>query len=187
MDSKTCQKCNNLYEKKPTMSKKKWSKSKYCSSACQISSCIAVKGRHPWNYGLTGYKMPPASEERKRKISKAQRGRKYPHRCGAAHFGWKGGTSLKQRPVWTSEYQDWRSSVFERDNFTCVICEKKGGYLNADHIQSWAQYPELRYEVNNGRTLCVACHYFETFSKPMPKGSKWGRGNNSKMVGFGRI
>lgn len=52
----------------------------------------------------------------------------------------------------------WRKAVFERDNYTCQICHKKGGQLQADHIQPYCAFPELRTDINNGRTLCVNCH-----------------------------
>ena len=60
-------------------------------------------------------------------------------------------------------YKAWRKLVFERDNYTCVLCEAKNGngkfiYLHADHIKPFALHPELRFEVSNGRTLCVTCH-----------------------------
>lgn len=53
---------------------------------------------------------------------------------------------------------DWRKSVFERDNYTCQFCGIRGTYLEADHIKPWAYFPELRYELSNGRTLCKPCH-----------------------------
>jgi len=56
------------------------------------------------------------------------------------------------------EYKVWRKAVFERDNYTCVNCGKRGVELNADHIKQFAYYPELRFELSNGRTLCVPCH-----------------------------
>lgn len=55
------------------------------------------------------------------------------------------------------EYRLWRESVFERDNWKCVICYM-GGKICADHVKAYSQYPDLRYEISNGRTLCLACH-----------------------------
>lgn len=59
----------------------------------------------------------------------------------------------------TIEYKKWRKAVFQRDNYTCLICGEVGGELNAHHIKSFKKYPELRLEVNNGITLCISCHY----------------------------
>ncbi|GAH13905.1 unnamed protein product, partial [marine sediment metagenome] len=56
------------------------------------------------------------------------------------------------------EYVNWRRLVFQRDNFTCIVCEKVGGRLNAHHLKSWKNYPKLRYKINNGITLCKECH-----------------------------
>jgi 5-methylcytosine-specific restriction endonuclease McrA len=52
----------------------------------------------------------------------------------------------------------WRVAVFERDDYTCQMCGQRGGILNADHIKPFALHPKLRFDVNNGRTLCVPCH-----------------------------
>ena len=56
------------------------------------------------------------------------------------------------------EYKRWRLQVFDRDNYTCVFCCKRGVKLNAHHIKSYAHYPELRYDLSNGITLCEPCH-----------------------------
>lgn len=62
----------------------------------------------------------------------------------------------------TSEYSEWRLSVFFRDNFTCVKCKAKRSNnikLVAHHKNSFTSCEELRYEVSNGATLCEDCHY----------------------------
>lgn len=74
------------------------------------------------------------------------------------------------------EYRLWRESVFERDNYTCVLCGAHNGngkavVLQADHIKSFALYPELRVAIDNGRTLCLECHR-ATPNYGRPKGDK---------------
>jgi hypothetical protein len=72
---------------------------------------------------------------------------------------WNGGTCSERHAAMSrKEYKLWRTAVFERDNYTCIWCGKRGGNLQADHIKPWALYPELRYAIDNGRTLCVECH-----------------------------
>lgn len=58
----------------------------------------------------------------------------------------------------SSRYRNWRKKVFERDNFTCQHCGQRGGELNAHHVKPFAKYKKLRFEVDNGLTLCVSCH-----------------------------
>ena len=58
----------------------------------------------------------------------------------------------------TKEYKNWRENVFKRDNYTCKKCGKRGVEIQAHHVKPWALYPALRYEVNNGITLCNECH-----------------------------
>jgi rubrerythrin len=106
------------------------------------------------------------SEETKEKISLSLRG-KMPKNLislwetnrGKNHPNWKGGiTEERDRLKHSVEYKLWRKSVFERDNYTCRFCGQIGGKLNADHIKPWCDYPELRFAIDNERTLCEDCH-----------------------------
>lgn len=58
----------------------------------------------------------------------------------------------------SSEYAQWRKKVFERDGYTCQMCGVKGGVLNAHHIKKYSEFPNLRYDLDNGVTLCKGCH-----------------------------
>ena len=59
---------------------------------------------------------------------------------------------------YSPEAEMWRKAVFDRDDYTCQTCGIRGTYLEADHIKPFAYFPELRFELSNGRTLCRSCH-----------------------------
>ena len=54
-------------------------------------------------------------------------------------------------------YSEWREEVFKKDNFICRQCGTNKR-LQAHHIYMWAKYPELRFNIENGITLCKDCH-----------------------------
>lgn len=88
--------------------------------------------------------------ETRKKLSELRKGEK--------HHNWKGGVTPINETIRKSfEYKLWRKAVFERDNYQCIWCGK-GGDIHADHIKPFAYYPELRFAIDNGRTLCVECH-----------------------------
>lgn len=94
------------------------------------------------------------SEETKQKMRVP-----HPWNQGEKHRSWKGGiTPINEKIRKTREYMEWRHAVFVRDNYTCQECQKHGGNLHADHIKPFFLYPELRFDINNGRTLCIPCH-----------------------------
>lgn len=56
------------------------------------------------------------------------------------------------------DFKVWREAVFSRDNWTCQECNERGGELHPHHIKPFSTHPELRFDVNNGQTLCRKCH-----------------------------
>lgn len=126
-----------------------------------------------WNKGLKGMqiawnkgiKANPESIEKMRlkKIGVPSKRKGLPNlnQRGEKHWNWKGGITDQNRIIRNSaEYRNWRRQVFERDRFSCVECgyrSCKRKDIRADHIKPFCKYPELRFEVTNGRTLCIPC------------------------------
>ena len=95
------------------------------------------------------------TEEHKRNLSLSKKG-KY---CGDKNPNWKGGVSKDYHNIRTSsETKSWRTSVFERDNYTCQKYGTIGHSLVAHHINNFSNFPELRFDVNNGITLSRKAH-----------------------------
>lgn len=87
-------------------------------------------------------------------------------KMGVNNPSWRGGVTVGRiKLINTIEYKDWRRAVFERDNYTCVECFKRGSVLNADHIVPWWQNKTLRFKVSNGQTLCESCHKKKTIKE----------------------
>ena len=134
-----------------------------------------LKGKRPnvipWNKGKKGYRVH--SDEFKEKMRKHipwnknkkgiqiawNKGLKG-YNAGEKSSAWKGGiTPMNIRLRHSLEYRIWRESVFARDNYMCIWCgDDRGGNLNAHHIKPFADYPELRFAIDNGRTPCRECH-----------------------------
>ncbi|NHZ84540.1 MAG: hypothetical protein GWP19_01495 [Planctomycetia bacterium] len=96
---------------------------------------------------------------------------------GSNNPNWKGGiTDVLTLIRKSRKSHQWRIEVYERDNYTCQECGQNGGELNAHHIKSFSmliQYLKTEmgevfyknaldfaplWDVDNGVTLCVACH-----------------------------
>jgi len=60
------------------------------------------------------------------------------------------------------QYKEWRQKIYRRDKYSCRMpsCGRKGfkNRIQAHHIKRWADFPELRFDPNNGITLCRRCH-----------------------------
>jgi len=98
---------------------------------------LSKKGTIPWNKGLKGYKS------------------------GKENCNWKGGiTSLNNKIRKSIDHKEWAKSVYKKDNYNCQMCglKCKANNIIAHHIKSFADYPALRFEIDNGITLCRSCH-----------------------------
>ena len=103
--------------------------------------------------GRKGIKFSPEHIEN---LSKSHKGKF----TGENHHNWKGGKKSDRGHGQLIEYKVWQLSVYERDEFTCQMpgCGNRGNKLNAHHIKKWSDYIELRFDINNGITLCKGCH-----------------------------
>lgn len=153
-----CQNCSKTFETRPYLVS--IGKGKYCSKECYIKSKI---GKRTKLITLTCLECGKEFIRNLFQIDSKYCSRKCVGKAngkrlkGSGHWNWKGGIS--PRVLNTVEYREWRKKVFRRDNYRCVLCGyDKGHILEADHIKSWKDYPELRLSVDNGRTLCKLCH-----------------------------
>ena len=144
------------------LTNKRKAKLKFCSRTCSlkyrnyfdnpteklhIRQILSKKSKERGKAGIAQLHTASAIEKRRQTIS------------GKGHWNWQGGISSENnRARQKLEYRLWRQKIFERDNWTCQLCEQRGGNLQADHIKPFAYFPELRHELSNGRTLCIDCH-----------------------------
>jgi 5-methylcytosine-specific restriction endonuclease McrA len=110
-----------------------------------------MSGVNNYNYGKH------LSEEHKNKLSKSHKGQQ----TGEDNNMWKGGiTALNDKIRKTKDHREWANNIYKRDNYTCQECGIKCRAKNiiAHHIKPFADYPEIRFDINNGITLCRSCH-----------------------------
>lgn len=60
----------------------------------------------------------------------------------------------------STDYRQWKKAVLDRDKHICQKCGSDKD-IHAHHIKPFSEYPELRFDVNNGITLCKECHIKE--------------------------
>lgn len=180
--TKNCLVCSKLFEKPYSTSLRNWeNRSKFCSVVCKnnaprseatrLKMRLQKVGKPSWNKGIPHTEAHKTALRKKKPMSEeGKQAHRDSFRIGTRRVWNKIGdgiTPINQRIRKSPEYKEWRRKVFERDSYTCVLCEVKGGWnkltrekveLNADHIETFAHNPVLRFEVSNGRTLCVSCH-----------------------------
>lgn len=143
-----CQTCNTEFYRAPwQIARGGEIKQKFCSLTCRrheknarIKMSLKKMGKDPWNKGLS--KITDSRLDFFRPTLFKDEG--------------KAASNMLIRK--STEMRFWRTSVFKRDNFTCQLCGQHGGKLHADHIKPFCTFPELRFDLANGRTLCISCH-----------------------------
>lgn len=143
-------KVNCLICKKEFFSKEsrfKIGRGKFCSRECSSGGSI---GRPAWNKGISGYHIH--SEEWKRKKSESM--------SGSNHWAWRVDRSLVKRKDERADapYHCWMRDCRKRDMGCRINNQDCKGRLEVHHILSWKDYPEFRYDINNGITLCHFHH-----------------------------
>jgi 5-methylcytosine-specific restriction endonuclease McrA len=169
LNSKICLFCGNTFYKPINESKNNWlNRHKYCSVKCRDKSVRSPEtiekmrlvqiGKTAWNKGLS------PSQNTRKKISDTLKGRPLPLSTRQKMMGripWNKGNGNKEyfaKKIRNSfEGRLWRKAVLERDNYACVWCGSTKR-LETDHIKPFALFPELRFAIDNGRTLCHECH-----------------------------
>lgn len=110
-------------------------------------------GQPAWNKGMKGYMAGPCHHWRG--INRS--GPNNPVYISDRSKLKKSNDANKDRR--SSAYQAWRKEVWKRDGFKCRISGTDcSGRIEAHHILGYTEYPELRYEINNGITLCRSHH-----------------------------
>jgi hypothetical protein len=75
---------------------------------------------------------------------------------GEAHPRYKPNSRRRAR---RGKHGGWERRVKSRDQNTCQDCGAKDRPIHAHHIVSFADAPDLRWEISNGVTVCDECHW----------------------------
>ena len=98
-----------------------------------------------------------ANKENAEKNSKSKMGEKNPM-WNKKPWNFQGHKALENSRIrYSKEYHRWSRAIKRRDKHTCQECGSKENLIS-HHIKGFAKYPELRYEISNGLTLCRDCH-----------------------------
>ena len=181
-----CDYCNKKYDIKKSQYNR--SEHHFCSKECmgkwqsenlnKENSPLFTSIKHNCDYCGKEFYIPKREYEKKTNhfCSKECMGEWRKGRfCGENSSRWNPNITNEERELGRhiSGIDEWRKSVYERDNYTCQCCgDDKGGNLNAHHLNGYNWDKEHRTDVDNGITLCEECH--KKFHKI------YGKGNNTK-------
>lgn len=151
----------------------------FCTKQCYLSSPRSEEQKQKQGDFFRKMWATMDMTERNKKVSLSNMGRL--GKKGKDNNRWKGGITKPDKLERARFRNSMQMKIFQRDNYTCQVCDEYGGKIQVDHIKGWSDYPELRFEESNCRTLCMACHYYVTFKKRLPEGVIWGH-NLSRRI-----
>jgi hypothetical protein len=157
----------------------------YCSVSCYNISQTKNKPLYCIVCGKEYHRHPAQIKWRGSSFcSNKCKGLYYRTLTGANSHSWQGGKSKEYKCIRNSAaFREWRNAIFNRDDYTCQQCgaRSKAGQpitIYPHHIKSFTYYPELRFDINNGLTVCGECHKLLTawqiLSKEIHRG-KWSK------------
>ena len=133
---KRCNECHNL---------------KFRPATGIISSTRFKKGQTAWNKGTKGVSQPNKTS--------FKTGHVIPNGAGfkIGFTPWNKDKNFNGSCRRCLNDKLWIKSILERDLYKCKQCSSTD-ILHVHHIKNWKEYPELRFDINNGITLCKSCH-----------------------------
>lgn len=148
--TKKCETCGIIFNRPGYTSEKKWGERRFCNKFCRAKKISHwVKGVKPWNFGTVGV-CTPWNKGKKMSLE-------YRQKLSKAHI--TTGSTKRDKAIRNSvDFAEWRKKVFARDNYTCKCCLKSKCVLHPHHIYSFSKYPSIRFDVDNGITMCAECH-----------------------------
>lgn len=168
-ENRTCPRCGKMFIAYTTNDKR------YCSLACSSKGnqngfrkghyrLQTVKEREKRSKSMMGNKNGKGrpkgykhTTEWRLRMSEMKRGTNAP-----SYIDGKGRERANKRNQewrYNTHYQMWREGVFKRDNYRCQICGEKGRYLQAHHIVMVKDNEDLKYDIDNGVTVCAEHHW----------------------------
>lgn len=151
----TCTKCNNNF----TVAQYRKDTAKFCSHSCKASFNMSGEKHHQWKGGKPFCKeCGVLLSSRSRTYCLEHKGLLY---TAEKNWKWITDRSLlkKQEERNGNRHKAWSRHVKNRDGWKCKITNGDcSGQVVAHHILPWRDFIDLRYEVNNGITLCHFHH-----------------------------
>lgn len=148
-----CENCGDTVERVPSQVT---SEKYYCSKECRHEH---QRGENHPRYSTIRIDCEYCEESFERTPSELAKNKNY---CSEECYHLDVKTDRDKN---SHEYKRWRNEVRNRDDWQCQDCGWTGDRIEAHHIESWSEKPEKRFELDNGKSLCIECHYLTHMEK----------------------